>query len=771
MTAATIRRRSDIAEEPDDVDSEGHCAPKDLRLVVFGIDLHRWLPWEVAQMLALAGMAIVSSTLFAVMQEGVLYVPGFKFTGWMSTLTFITYAVCAGLERLQSPPDGPRVGSMQDYIKLSALTMGGMYLTNWSLQYLSYPLRVVFKSSKIIPVMLLSVVYIGKRYSLSQYVSVLCLSVGIVLFALGDSKGKATFHPWGIGIIMIGSFLEALAANFEEKRLFHQLGCTTSEVMLYNSLLGCLWSATADCVQGDFFAALGHSYDHPAAPLLIVAAAAAGYVSMTCILLLIKHFGATMAELVKSCRKILTICTSFILYGKPVTYCHIFGGLLFTASVVVDRAAVGGASRRFAGGLSLVAGAMVLWLLHSSRSPSTYSVIIDAGSTGTRLHVFRFDEWTSHVVNIAGAAQVYEVAEPGLLSFAGNAAGAMASLQPLVDRAMEVVPETMRSSTPLAVRASVGLKALPGNQSRSLLDMAQTAVKAAGFRDWGVEYLDGREESAYTWMSVNFLMRSFRPGVQAVHDPVIVMDLRSVSLQVAHFMDDADAQSALRSDRGSYVRQLKLPYRSGTANIYRHSYLGYGLLKARTKTLKEWATPARQGEAHPCLVPGVRAASHENFTACAELVEHLLDVNASCGGQSSLAHGRCTFAGAWDAPWRGQRVVLISYFYDRLAHAGGVLPHADEATTTPGDFESAAASACAAAAGGKDALAAAYPDATPEVAEWLCFDLAYVTVLLQRGFGLHDDEPLTILQKIQHGGVFDASWPLGLAIERVASSA
>lgn len=248
------------------------------------------------------------------------------------------------------------------------------------------------------------------------------------------------------------------------------------------------------------------------------------------------------------------------------------------------------------------------------------------------------------------------------------------------------------------------------------------------------------------------------------------MDMRSVSLQVAHFMHDRDVQRAKRHRRGSYVRQLRLPYQSGTAHIYRHSYLGYGLLEARSRTLKTWPEASRPNDAHPCLVPGFHGFA-ANLTACMEMVQVLLGLNTSCGSAHSLAQGRCTFAGAWDAPWRGHRVVLLSYFFDRLLHAGVVPPNASEASATPGDFDAAAALACAAASGGAGSLSKAFPEATPGLAEWLCFDLAYLAVLLRRGFGLQDDEPLTVLRRIRYNDRdFEASWALGLAIQRMASA-
>ncbi|CAE8616174.1 unnamed protein product, partial [Polarella glacialis] len=121
--------------------------------------------------------------------------------------------------------------------------------------------------------------------------------------------------------------------------------------------------------------------------------------------MLIKHFGATSAEIVKSCRKITTICISFFVFGKPWTLCHVAGGLLFTSSIAVERSAAGGSSRRFAAALFGTALLFSIWLVVAGTGPSSFSVVIDAGSAGTRVNVFRFDAWTLKLLDIGGNAQ------------------------------------------------------------------------------------------------------------------------------------------------------------------------------------------------------------------------------------------------------------------------------------------------------------------------------------------------------------------------------
>jgi len=246
-----------------DIDDLPGIKPRRVRGVfVLGLSLERFFPSENAQLLILACLAVVSALIVATLQERVLYIPGFKYTGWMALVTAGTYSMCALVEQVAAK-SLHLVAPMSEYVKLSLLTMGGMYLTNWSLRYLSYSVRVVFKSSKLIPVMLLSVVYLQKRYTVMQYFSVLLLTSGVVVFMLGDALGKASFDFRGLTLILSGSLAEALAANVEEKRLFNMLGCMPSEVVLYSNLIGCAWALIADSLNGDLARAIQHSQHHP----------------------------------------------------------------------------------------------------------------------------------------------------------------------------------------------------------------------------------------------------------------------------------------------------------------------------------------------------------------------------------------------------------------------------------------------------------------------------------------------------------------------------
>ena len=99
-----------------------------------------------------------------------------------------------------------------------------------------------------------------------------------------------------------------------------------------------------------------------------------------------------------------------------------------------------------------------------------YAVVVDAGSTGSRVHAFEFA--------VGGGASGGELQllndhfqqlKPGLSSFAATPQQGAASLKPLLEAALAAVPADQASTTPIEVRATAGLRLLPGAQAEELL--------------------------------------------------------------------------------------------------------------------------------------------------------------------------------------------------------------------------------------------------------------------------------------------------------------
>jgi hypothetical protein len=96
-----------------------------------------------------------------------------------------------------------------------------------------------------------------------------------------------------------------------------------------------------------------------------------------------------------------------------------------------------------------------------------YAVVIDAGSTGSRVHAFAFASELDGGLDLLG--DTFEQLKPGLSSYAAEPAKGAASLKPLLAKAVAAIPASAHASTPVEVRATAGLRMLPGAQAEELL--------------------------------------------------------------------------------------------------------------------------------------------------------------------------------------------------------------------------------------------------------------------------------------------------------------
>lgn len=98
--------------------------------------------------------------------------------------------------------------------------------------------------------------------------------------------------------------------------------------------------------------------------------------------------------------------------------------------------------------------------------------MIDAGSTGSRIHVYRFNNCgpTPELENEVFEQTKKKEGGSGLSSFREDAEGAALSLDPLMDVAVKSVPEEYRSCSPVAVKATAGLRLLGPEMSNKILE-------------------------------------------------------------------------------------------------------------------------------------------------------------------------------------------------------------------------------------------------------------------------------------------------------------
>jgi guanosine-diphosphatase len=370
-----------------------------------------------------------------------------------------------------------------------------------------------------------------------------------------------------------------------------------------------------------------------------------------------------------------------------------------------------------------------------------YGLMFDGGSTGSRVHVFSFDAHSGKLLD-----EIFQEVKPGLSSYADPKAAAR-SLAPLMKTSVEAIPAVQHASTPIALKATAGLRQLGPEKAEEILQAIRDYWASEFNFKMGqdaVQIMEGSDEGVYAWITVNYLLN--RLGNER-KPTVSVMDLGGASTQIV-FEPKGEAMKAAPKE---YVYNLQF----GKYNymLYQHSYDRYGLMRAREKILTKMA------EKHVCIPKGytfkakiegkdLSFGHHDqtSYTSCYNTVRSIIDKSIKC------EHDPCSFAGAFhpdisNAIVFNDDMYAFSYFFDRTQLDG------EKPVVTLGEIRDMAQKSCALEA----------PD---EAHGTQCMDLTYIYALLHDGYNLKDEHKLNIAKKIN--GI-ETAWALGAMVVQMAA--
>merc|ERR1712038_1525715 len=150
-----------------------------------------------------------------------------------------------------------------------------------------------------------------------------------------------------------------------------------------------------------------------------------------------------------------------------------------------------------------------------------------------------------------------------------------------------------RSSVPVTLKATAGLRLLPTNQSQAIIDAVQERLEKSGFDNKGVGMASELEEGVFGWVTVNYLL-------DQLHNPrksYVALDLGGGSTQITFL---PKYEETLKEAPASFLHEITVL--GTTHRVYSHSYLGLGLMAAREKIFSD-SQPVGQTElASPCMV-------------------------------------------------------------------------------------------------------------------------------------------------------------------------
>ena len=427
----------------------------------------------------------------------------------------------------------------------------------------------------------------------------------------------------------------------------------------------------------------------------------------------------------------------------------------------------------------------------SSQPNNDYGVIIDAGSSGSRVFVYywRHREDTTTLpdafpLDTNGLSQTKPnpnslvlnkifITDALQVGSSAKADGGLANvplekieeyLKPLIDHAKSLVPQKKHSQTPIFLFATAGMRMKTEEEQNATLTKVRSTLQNTGFRfdnpeKWAC-VISGEDEGAFGWVTTNYLKRIL---VQDNSEKLTVgaLDLGGASLQITFLPEEAPKKEPYH---------LILPDKD--YKLYTHSFLSYGQDEARKSLYEIAAEKAKTASGSipqeipfPCFLSGYKEQAtlkidgqeHTlvgtgNYDLCSEYEVTMLNLNAPCETSP------CSIDGTYQPKYNGLFYAMSGFYYtaDFFGFSSG------EKATRASMFKSKGNEFCAM---NWDNAVKQYPKVPEKNLKMYCFTASYIHNILTKGFGFGENEDRFYFTKEVYGS--ELNWALGGLIAQV----
>jgi len=197
-----------------------------------------------------------------------------------------------------------------------------------------------------------------------------------------------------------------------------------------------------------------------------------------------------------------------------------------------------------------------------------YVIVIDAGSSGSRIYIYRIiDGIYDDLPFVSAAAEALKV-EPGISQMDESPVQVVSGIGQLIKYARGYIPEDRWARTPLHLMATAGMRLESPNQQKKTMEILSTLLQQSPFDFQEAIILSGKYEGLYAWVAVNYLDDAFDPQT----DRESMLEMGGASTQYAHLTDSKQTDRIIREYRGqSYDIFSKSYLLMGQDQAYGHT--------------------------------------------------------------------------------------------------------------------------------------------------------------------------------------------------------
>lgn len=308
---------------------------------------------------------------------------------------------------------------------------------------------------------------------------------------------------------------------------------------------------------------------------------------------------------------------------------------------------------------------------------SQYGVVLDAGSSGTRVYIYK---WKNHAAAVKDASvtklktlpkiklKESKKIHPGVSTFADKPSEiGVNHLAELLKIALAEVPADKVSETPIYLMATAGMRLLPKPKQTALLQSMCTYLQASTkfiLPDCNahIQVISGETEGLYGWIAANYLLGGFDHPEEhdhgKNHHTYGFLDMGGASAQIA-FAPNA-TESEKHSNDLKLVRMRTLDGSPAEYKVFTATWLGFGANEARNRYVEslwdQYGGKTIQEVPDPCMPVGLTTTLRGDyvegkvdepvlvgtgkFDECLSVTYPLLGKDKPCPDQPCLVNGQ-----------------------------------------------------------------------------------------------------------------------------------
>lgn len=306
-----------------------------------------------------------------------------------------------------------------------------------------------------------------------------------------------------------------------------------------------------------------------------------------------------------------------------------------------------------------------------AKSDFQYAIIIDAGSSGSRVYVFQWPDSAKIIgspkvtqaelqslPNIRHDPKWTKKISPGISSYVTRKDDIWADhLLQLVEHAEAIVPGSDHGKTPIFFMATAGMRLLSDSDQKDLLGRVCSALQQkSNFYiescSSNVQIINGEEEGLYGWLALNYLSKTITmpPSSESAQNVIThgFLDMGGASAQIAFAPNQTESSKHMEDLYNVNLRTLNGD--DHKLSVFISTWLGFGANEARTRFSQKLASDGKSTD--PCLPKGlstqvpllnqtesITIEGLGDFKQCLEEMEPLLNKHLPCVDEPCLFNG------------------------------------------------------------------------------------------------------------------------------------